>query len=74
MVVTEDQDMQFLIALIEKREALRDRPAASILDVVRLEHGMTEQAAAVLGRGRLAAVRAIRVLAKTPLELKEMAG
>jgi len=68
MLATEDRDMQVLIALIDKRGALRDRPAARILDVVELEREITEQAAAVLRRGCSAAVSAIRVLASRSLE------
>ena len=63
MAKFEDTEMQRLIALIEKRAALRSRPADSILDLVRLENRITEQAAAVLRCGCFAATRTIRELA-----------
>jgi len=55
--------MDSLVALIGKREALKKRPADSILDVVRLERAITRQAGLVLDYGRRQTVAVMRFLA-----------
>jgi len=57
-----DEIMELLVTLVGKREALKKRPADSILDVVRLERAITRQAELVLGYGRRQTVVTMRFL------------